>query len=424
MVSLPPTWRCALPRCDRCGPWLLRYGLKGAIAPAHLCPGPCERLLCQNRAGFVAAIYASVRSASPFAWKARTFANTEANANLNAGRGSGHARESAGNPGLGSEPAEFSTVRFDEDCEGAPILLVGTARAQGSMTLNTATTLLALVLTLLAAGRVGLGMPSGGRMRVHRRTPLLALCGLLALASCGNPGGATRGLEVRGALVVVDSTAPFTLQTDFPGRLDSTIDEALRYWGGTWAALDGKTITLAGDLHVPCEGVTEASGCYDGAIRVSTRDVATVFDCVEETVLVHEIGHAVIGDPDHTDPRWMDFAAVQSQLEGRPGYDVQGETLLHPLRERLATSAELATRARVAGVDYARREANASSPYWPGRRGTAPQGRTVPTACAPAAGTPQRRAIRPRRPACVRTIGMAMCGRRKRRCAELEMPVG
>ena len=45
-----------------------------------------------------------------------------------------------------------------------------------SMTLNTATTLWALVLTLLAAGRVGLGTPSGGRMRVHRRTPSLALC--------------------------------------------------------------------------------------------------------------------------------------------------------------------------------------------------------------------------------------------------------
>lgn len=69
-----------------------------------------------------------------------------------------------------------------------------------------------------------------------------------------------------------------------------------------------------------------ALGCYDGSIHVSTRDIATVFHCVEETVLVHEIGHAVIGDPDHTDPRWMDFGAVQRRLEGRAGYDEQGST--------------------------------------------------------------------------------------------------
>lgn len=151
-------------------------------------------------------------------------------------------------------------------------------------------------------------------------------CGALALASCSSTGAATPDFVVRGASVVVNSSAPFTRHADFPARVESTVEEALQYWGGTWASLEGKTITFDGDQHVRCEGTLEAIGCYDGSIRVSTRDVSSTFNCVEETVLVHEIGHAVIGDPDHTDPRWMDFGQVQRSLEGRPGYDEQGET--------------------------------------------------------------------------------------------------
>jgi hypothetical protein len=40
---------------------------------------------------------------------------------------------------------------------------------------------------------------------------------------------------------------------------------------------------------------------------------------------VHEVGHAIIGDPDHTDPRWMDFSSVAQDLDGLPGYDASGK---------------------------------------------------------------------------------------------------
>jgi hypothetical protein len=183
-----------------------------------------------------------------------------------------------------------------------------------------------LVLILFVIWAVWHIRSSSARIQLPDRAPLLVLCGLMALMSCNRMGAATRELEIRGAVVVVNATAPFTRHADFRARLESTIDVALQYWGGTWAALDGKTITFASDRHVRCEGSTAAMGCYDGSIRVSTRDVATVFNCVEETVLVHEIGHAVIGDPQHTDPRWRDFGAVQRRLEGRPGYDERGET--------------------------------------------------------------------------------------------------
>jgi hypothetical protein len=161
--------------------------------------------------------------------------------------------------------------------------------------------------------------------RLHPSAAVLALC-VMSTQVCCSGGAATRDFQMRGAAVLVSSTAPFTLHPDFPARVESTVAEALRYWGGTWAMLDGKTITLTDDRHVVCPGTAGATGCYDGSIRISTRDLESVSSCIEETVLVHEIGHAVIGDPDHLDPRWLDFGAVARELEGRPGYDAQGET--------------------------------------------------------------------------------------------------
>jgi hypothetical protein len=152
-----------------------------------------------------------------------------------------------------------------------------------------------------------------------------AICLLVvgALASCGNQPAPD--FRIRNAGVVVRSEAAFTNRADFPARVETTLDAALRYWGGTWDQLEGKTIVFEGERHVACGGTTDAVGCYDGEIRVSTQDAGQTVRCVEETVLVHEVGHAVIGDPDHTDPRWMDFSPVARDLDGRPGYDDHGD---------------------------------------------------------------------------------------------------
>jgi hypothetical protein len=163
---------------------------------------------------------------------------------------------------------------------------------------------------------------SGNRVR-SGLTPLAALLGV-ALAACGGAGAEQPDLGVRGTAVVVNSTAAFTRSADFPARVESTLDAALRYWGGDWSHLDGRTITFEGERNVPCRGHDGAVGCFDGNIRVTTRDVSFTYSCVEETALVHEVGHAVIGDPQHTDPRWMDFSPVQRDLQGRPGYNDDG----------------------------------------------------------------------------------------------------
>lgn len=141
--------------------------------------------------------------------------------------------------------------------------------------------------------------------------------GLLLLAACG---GRSADFAVHETSVVVSTDAAFARAADFPARVEDTLQAALVYWGGTWKDLEGRTITFSGAPHVTCGDSTRAVGCYDGDIRVSTLDAGVSFDCVEETALVHEVGHAVIGDPAHADPRWLDFQSVANALAGRPGY--------------------------------------------------------------------------------------------------------
>ncbi len=165
--------------------------------------------------------------------------------------------------------------------------------------------------------------PAPKRAHGAAAASLIAVAMLFA-SGCGD--GSRAAFALHGSRIVNNSGARFTQEVDFPARLESTIDAALKYWGGDWSKLKDLTITFDGDQHVSCEGSPDAVGCYDaGEIRVSTRDVSFTFYCVEETVLVHEIGHAVIGDPDHTDPRWMDFGSVVNDLAGRQGYTTTGD---------------------------------------------------------------------------------------------------
>jgi hypothetical protein len=156
---------------------------------------------------------------------------------------------------------------------------------------------------------------------VAARLPIAVL--VLALAACAP--GRDPDFYVRGTGIVVDTGAAFARQEDFPARIESTVGEALAYWGGDWSRLEGRTITLSGEDTVRC-GDGQSLGCFDGDIRLTTEDPgAGTFECVEQTSLVHEVGHAVLGDALHDDPRWMELDPVAERLAGRRAYGRAGD---------------------------------------------------------------------------------------------------
>lgn len=165
------------------------------------------------------------------------------------------------------------------------------------------------------------------------RLQVFAAAAAFGVAACGG-GDPSAGAEQAALLVVGDdvkvileTSAPFAHAPDFGERIQSTIDVALQYWGGSWSEVAGRSILLVDDPYVSCGG-GRSLGCFDGDIRLTTRDPGRgTLSCIEESVLVHEIGHAVLGDPNHTDPRWMELEPVASALSGRVGYLADGEAL-------------------------------------------------------------------------------------------------
>jgi hypothetical protein len=158
---------------------------------------------------------------------------------------------------------------------------------------------------------------------VRHATHIVALALGLAAAGCSDRPA---DFYVQGTGVVVETDAPFANHQEFPRRLEEVVSVALRYWGGAWRDLEGATITFSGSQYVACGGHERALGCHQGnEMRISTIDpgLGTVH-CVEQTVLVHEIGHAILGDQLHEDPRWMQLEPVRDELEGGDGYTPDG----------------------------------------------------------------------------------------------------
>lgn len=145
------------------------------------------------------------------------------------------------------------------------------------------------------------------------------------LAACGGAGAGEQS-DATEITVSLQTSAPFAGAADFDTRLARTIDIATAYWGGTRQALAGEVIEFVDEQNPSHCANASALGCYDGhTISVTTRDPSSgTFLCLEQTALVHELGHAVIGDPNHTDPRWMEMDAVADALAGQPGYTADG----------------------------------------------------------------------------------------------------
>lgn len=92
-------------------------------------------------------------------------------------------------------------------------------------------------------------------------------------------------------------------------RVTSATDVAARQWGGSPSDLDGWTIELTSGVVTECNGqkasdtgCAEWSGSGGGVMQVYPGERL----CIELTILAHEVGHAIIHDGNHDDPRWCD----------------------------------------------------------------------------------------------------------------------
>jgi hypothetical protein len=119
---------------------------------------------------------------------------------------------------------------------------------------------------------------------------------------------------------MASAAASFARDAEFPARLERMMRLGARYWSGSddltpWRAWDLRfegTAFNCGSL----EG--RALGCTDQAnhtMAVSTKDPASFLykwsvPCVELTEVIHEMGHAYLGDHDHRDPRWRRFGPL------------------------------------------------------------------------------------------------------------------
>jgi hypothetical protein len=99
-----------------------------------------------------------------------------------------------------------------------------------------------------------------------------------------------------GAYVMLDGAVARDRQA-----VDRALDRAFGYWSAPPDVLAGWVVTYE-DHEVVCNGA-RASGCCswrEGTLRLQVLDPA----CPETAQLVHELGHAVLHDPGHRDPRW------------------------------------------------------------------------------------------------------------------------
>lgn len=168
--------------------------------------------------------------------------------------------------------------------------------------------------------------PAFTRRHLAAALPLAAL-----LAACGEAprpspaasfdADATLGW-VGGARLVADPHAEF--QVERAGLVEEagrTIALGAALWGAAPAtALDGWVIVFSGGWF-PCrtaQGATWTWGCTypaEAVIYAAPDDGPT--RC-RTSVLVHELGHVVLGDGDHADPRWALVPAVAAMACAGP----------------------------------------------------------------------------------------------------------
>ncbi|HZZ84109.1 MAG TPA: hypothetical protein VFE30_06200 [Anaeromyxobacteraceae bacterium] len=134
---------------------------------------------------------------------------------------------------------------------------------------------------------------------------------LCVAAACWREGG-----------VSVDGKPEPWMQHDLQARTERTIQLAAQRWRSE--PVSSVAVHFGGDRVCGT-----ALGCNNGdeiwvsdwiAYHWPERWELVLASCVEQSVLVHEVGHLVIGDPGHTDPRWRTgWEELWTELSSAPG---------------------------------------------------------------------------------------------------------
>jgi len=141
------------------------------------------------------------------------------------------------------------------------------------------------------------------------KTPILTVM-MCALAACGSPehrgtpdpvGAAYVGI-FHGAEVYLEAESAVSL-----ADIERAVHRGLTYWSAADGALDGWRVFFAPRDQVCQDIQTSVTGCCEWNEH---RITAAPIDGCATAVGAHEIGHALIGDPGHLDPRWSGAESV------------------------------------------------------------------------------------------------------------------
>jgi hypothetical protein len=149
------------------------------------------------------------------------------------------------------------------------------------------------------------------------RAVVIATLACASFAGCGEPSPFR---------VELKSSQRWVASPDAEERLRRLAVAAARYWGGSEQSLGGWALVVV-DGMVSCSG-RPAVGCVDprdrGIVVSATDNIASPsVVCAEATSVAHEVGHAVIGDTGHVDPRWDRQALNELAHALVPGDDLE-----------------------------------------------------------------------------------------------------
>jgi hypothetical protein len=139
------------------------------------------------------------------------------------------------------------------------------------------------------------------------RPVLLNRVGIAAVAvilmSCHGP------LAVGTALHAPGSEPGWIDDPGLPIRASAAAEAMAVVWGGAPSDLGGWTITFR-DRFIARNGTAMVVGKTTRKFIIGGGSIevwaGTSLICLEATDLAHEVGHVVIRDHDHRDPRWLD----------------------------------------------------------------------------------------------------------------------